>query len=84
MSFKTGGTIIIKKWIVIIESVILGAGFAVAEASFASSDDSEFRGGTIRIENQAESDFPAMSKIIQDKADDEDHESGNHNGDSGS
>jgi hypothetical protein len=50
-----------KKWITIIGTGVLvtGPAVAVAGASFVKSDNSEFRGGTIRLEKQAEADFPA-------------------------
>ena len=47
-------------------SLVLG--LAVAGASFADSDEAEVRGGTIRIEDQAEADFPALAKITHDQA----------------
>jgi uncharacterized membrane protein YkoI len=57
-----------KKWIAIIGSGVLFAGLAVAGASFAKSDDSEVRGGTIRLENQVEADFPALAKLTSAQA----------------
>ena len=57
-----------KKWIAIIGSGILVIGLAVAGASFAKSDDSDVRNGTIQIESQVEADFPAMAKITRDQA----------------
>jgi ABC-2 type transport system ATP-binding protein len=57
-----------KKWIAIVGSGVLIIGLVVAGASFAKSDDGEVRGGTIRLENQAEADFPAMAKITRDQA----------------
>jgi len=57
-----------KKWIAIIGSGILATGLAVAGASFAKSDDSEVRDGTIRLEKQVEADFPALAKLTFDQA----------------
>jgi uncharacterized membrane protein YkoI len=57
-----------KKWIAIIGSGVLVIGLAVAGASFAKSDDSEVRGGTIRLENQVEADFPALAKLTSAQA----------------
>jgi hypothetical protein len=65
---KTGGIIMNKKWITIIETGVLLPGLVFAGASFAKSDNSEVRGGTIRIEKQAEADFPAMAKITLNQA----------------
>jgi uncharacterized membrane protein YkoI len=66
--FKIGGSVMKKKWIAIIGSGVLVIGLAVAGASFAKSDDSDVRNGTIRLENQVEADFPAMAKITRDQA----------------
>ena len=57
-----------KKWITIIGSGVLVIGLAVAGASFANSDETEIRGGTIRIENQTEVDFPTLAKITPNQA----------------
>ena len=57
-----------KKRINIIGSGVLIIGLAVAGTSFAKSDDSEIREGTIRIENQVEADFPALAKITWGQA----------------
>ena len=57
-----------KKWITIIGSGVLLAGLAVAGTSFAKSDEGEIRNGTIRIEKQAEADFPAMARLTPDQA----------------
>ena len=57
-----------KKWIAIIGSGVLVTGLAVAGASFAKSDDSEIRDGTIRLEKQVEADFPALAKLTSDQA----------------
>ena len=57
-----------KKWIVIVGSGALVIGLTIAGASFAKSDKAEVRGGTIRIENQAEANFPALAKITMDQA----------------
>jgi len=45
-----------KKWITIIGSGALVTGLAVAGASFAKSESSEVRGGTIRIERRPEAE----------------------------
>ena len=57
-----------KKWIAIIGSGVLVIGLAVAGASFADSDEVKVRAGTIRIENQAEIDFPTLARITHDQA----------------
>jgi len=57
-----------KKWIAIIGSGVLIIGLSVAGASFAKSDDSDVRGGTIRLNRQAEADFPALAKLTFDQA----------------
>jgi uncharacterized membrane protein YkoI len=66
--FYKGGIIMKKKWIAIIGSGVLVIGLAVAGASFAKSDDSEVRGGTIRLENQVEADVPALAKLTSAQA----------------
>jgi len=66
--FYKGGIIMKKKWIAIIGSGVLVIGLAVAGASFAKSDDSEVRGGTIRLENQVEADFPALARLTSAQA----------------
>jgi uncharacterized membrane protein YkoI len=57
-----------KKWIAVIGSGALVIGIAVAGASFADSDETEIRNGTIRIENQSEAEFPSMAWITMDQA----------------
>jgi uncharacterized membrane protein YkoI len=57
-----------KKWITIIGSGVLVTGLAAAGTNFAKSDDSDVRDGTIRIEKQAEADFPALAKLTLDQA----------------
>ncbi len=57
-----------KKWIAIIGSGVMVTGLAVAGASFAKSDDSEVRGGAIRLEKQVEADFPDLAKLTFDQA----------------
>lgn len=57
-----------KKWITIIGSGVLATGLAVAGASFAKSDNSEIRNGTIRLEKQVEADFPGLAKLTFDQA----------------
>ena len=57
-----------KKWIAIVGSGLLVAGLVVAGAGFAESDEAEVHSGTIRIENQAEADFPTLAKITLDQA----------------
>jgi uncharacterized membrane protein YkoI len=65
---ETVDTIMNKKWTTIIGSGVLVVGLAVAGASFANSDEAEVRGGTIRLENQAEADFPTLAQITNDLA----------------
>jgi uncharacterized membrane protein YkoI len=65
---ETGDIIMNKKWIAIIGSGVLVTGLAVARASFAKSDDSEIRDGTIRLEKQVEADFPDLAKLTSDQA----------------
>ena len=57
-----------KKWITIIGSGVLVTGLAVDGSGFAKSDSGEVSGGTIRIEKQAEAEFPSMAKISMDQA----------------
>jgi hypothetical protein len=57
-----------KKWIAMIGSGVLVIGLAVGGESFADSDEAEVRGGTIRIKNQGEADFPTLAKITHDQA----------------
>jgi len=57
-----------KKWIAIVGSGLLVTGLAVAGVSFAKSDNSEVRGGTIRLEKQTEADFPALAKLTSEQA----------------
>jgi hypothetical protein len=57
-----------KKWITIIGSGVLCTGLAVVGLSFADSDDSAVRGGTIRLEKQVEADFPVLAKRTIDQA----------------
>jgi uncharacterized membrane protein YkoI len=57
-----------KKWVAIIGSGVIATGLAVAGASFAKSDNSEIRDGTIRLEKQVEADFPALAKVTSDRA----------------
>lgn len=57
-----------KKWIAIIGSGVLVAGLAFAGVSFAISDDSDVRDGTIRLEKQVEADFPGLAKLTSDQA----------------
>jgi uncharacterized membrane protein YkoI len=57
-----------KRWITIIGSGVLVTSLAVVGASFAKTDDSEVRGGTIRIGKQVEADFPALAKLSSDQA----------------
>lgn len=56
------------KWIAVIGSGALAIGFAVAGASFADTDGTEVKNGTIRIEKQTEAEFPSMAKISMDQA----------------
>jgi uncharacterized membrane protein YkoI len=57
-----------KKWIAVVGSGALVVGLAVAGASFADTDDTEVKNGTIRIEKQTEAEFPSMAKISIDQA----------------
>ncbi len=57
-----------KKWVTIIGTGVLASGLTIAGASFAKSDKAEVCGGTIRIENQVEADFPALAKITWGQA----------------
>ena len=52
-----------KKWIAAIGSSALVVGITVAGLSFADSDNSQIRNGTIRIEKQSEAEFPSLAKI---------------------
>lgn len=52
-----------KKWIAVIGSSALVVGITVAGLSFADSDNSQIRNGTIRIEKQSEAEFPSLAKI---------------------
>ncbi len=57
-----------KKWATVIGSGVLVASLAITGAGFAKSNNSEVRGGTIRIDNQGEADFPALAKLTFDQA----------------
>ena len=57
-----------KKWINIIGSSVLVTAVALAGTGFAKSDDSKVSDGTIRIENQVETDFPVLAKITWEQA----------------
>jgi uncharacterized membrane protein YkoI len=57
-----------KKWIAIVGSGALIVGIAIAGVSFADSNDSDIRNGTILIEKQVEAEFPFMAKISMDQA----------------
>lgn len=57
-----------QKWFVLLGSGALMAALAVSGAGFAESDGGDVHGGTIRIENQVEADFPAMARITADRA----------------
>jgi len=52
----------------IVGSGVLITGLAVGGASFAKSDNSKVRSGTIRLENQVEAEFPAITGITLDQA----------------
>ena len=52
-----------KKWMTFIISAALVVGLAVAGAGLAKSEESEVRGGTIRLEKQVEADFPTLAKL---------------------
>jgi len=51
-----------------IGSGVLAASLAIVGANFAQADDNEVRNGTIRIEKQAEADFPALAKLTSAQA----------------
>lgn len=55
-----------KKLIIIIGSSVLVAGLAITGESLAKSDENEVHSGTIRIEKQAEADFPGLAKLTFD------------------
>jgi uncharacterized membrane protein YkoI len=57
-----------KKWIAVVGSGALVVGLAVAGASFANTDDTEVKDGTIRIEKQTKAEFPSMAKISMAQA----------------
>ena len=57
-----------KKWIAFLVGTVLVGGFVVLGAKFAKSESTEVHGGTIRIENQAEAQFPSMAKISLEQA----------------
>jgi hypothetical protein len=66
--FYKGGIIMKKKWVAIIGSGVLFAGLVISGTSFSDADDSQVRGGTIRLENQVEADFPALAKLTSTQA----------------
>jgi hypothetical protein len=55
-------------WIVKVGSGALLGVLVVVGVGFAKSDGGDVHGGTIRIENQVEADFPAMARITADQA----------------
>ena len=57
-----------KKLITVIGIGALFIGIASTGVSFADSDDTEIRNGTIRIEKHSEAEFPSMAKISLDQA----------------
>lgn len=57
-----------KKWIILISSGVLAVALAVVGASFAKSNESEIRGGTILLDKQVDADFPALAKLTPDQA----------------
>lgn len=63
-----GRTIMKKRWITVIGSGVLVAGLVITGTGFAKSNDSEVRGGTIRIDDQREADFPALARWTFDQA----------------
>jgi hypothetical protein len=65
---KNGDSIMNKKWIAVIGTGTIIAGLAIAAASFAVLDSPEFGKGTIRLEQQAEADFPSLAKITLSQA----------------
>lgn len=57
-----------KQWITMIGSGVLVASIVITGVSFAKSNDNEIHNGTIKITNQAESNFPALAKLTLDQA----------------
>ena len=57
-----------KQWIAVVGGVFLISGIATAGASLAQPDDGLVRGGTIRLEKQAEADFPVLARLKFDQA----------------
>ena len=57
-----------KKWVHIIGSGALIVGLAGVGTSFAKSEDNEIHDGTIRIDRQAEADFPSLAKLTFQEA----------------
>jgi uncharacterized membrane protein YkoI len=65
---QAGGITMKKQWVAVVGVGIMVAGLAVAGPTYASSDDSGVREGTIRIERKTEADFPSLAKITSDQA----------------
>lgn len=57
-----------RKWIAIVGCGMLVAGLAGVGECLEKSDNNEVSGGTIRIENQTEADFPGMAKLTFDQS----------------
>jgi uncharacterized membrane protein YkoI len=65
---QAGGITMKKQWVAVVGVGIMVAGLVVAGPTYASSDDSGVREGTIRIERKTEADFPSLAKITSDQA----------------
>lgn len=57
-----------KKWIVFLGCGALIAGLALGGVSFAKSNDTEVRSGSIPLVRQSEADFPSLASLTYDQA----------------
>ncbi len=57
-----------QKWIFIMVSGVLAATLTTAGTSFGKSEESEVRGGSIKLQTQTEANFPSMAKIMPEQA----------------
>jgi hypothetical protein len=57
-----------KKWIVFWGCGALIAGLALGGVSFAKSNDTEVRSGSIPLVRQSEADFPSLASLTYDQA----------------
>ena len=57
-----------KKWIAIVGCGVFVTGLAGVGECFEKPDNHEVSGGTIRIKNQVEADFPGMAKLTFDQS----------------